>query len=428
MAKPRAGADEPPGLDRALALHVDEPDRLGHEVVAQELPRRARDLDLVGGPVRLHPARHVHRVAPQVVEETAASDHSGHDRPRADADAQAQVVLGALGKTALRAPAHLERQPGQRVRMIGSLPGDARRDHVAVADRLDLLDLVAVDELVEAREEPVEDADDLARIESGRQWGEADDVGEQDAHLVEVVRDRVGIRLEALRDLGREDVEQERLDARLRDVPSLRKRHEQHHRDERDDQDVEDVEGADEAVRKVGAVRPDHFGEDKGEQHRGDECRKPRPGTAGAAEGDCPERREQRPQDHRARLLEATDHDHSQRRRDENQKQLRGPQELEAPGPREDAEADRRSGGVRPRRERDRVLTDEPVQAAPDDRDREDGERDADEKPFPEAFVGRVARIRSDGERVIDQRHGHDDERRRSPRLRRTHGVRRIPE
>ena len=239
---------------------------------------------------------------------------------------------------------------------------------------------------------------------SARQRGEVDDVREQDAHLVEVVRDRVGIRLEALRDLGREDVDQERLDARLRGVPSLRKRHEQHHRDERDDEDVEDVEGPDEAVGKVGAVRPDHFGEDEGEQHRGDEGRKPRPGTAGAAEGDCPERREQRPQDHRARLLEAADHDHSQRRRDENQKQLRGPQELEAPGPREDAEADRRSGGVRPRRERDRVLTDEPVQAAPDDRDREDGERDADEKPFPEALVGRVARIRSDRERVIDQR------------------------
>ena len=80
-------------------------------------------------------------------------------------------MLGALGNAALRAPAHLEREPGQRVRMIRSLPGDARRDHVAVADRLDLLDLVAVDELVEAREEPIEDADDLARVELGSTAG-----------------------------------------------------------------------------------------------------------------------------------------------------------------------------------------------------------------------------------------------------------------
>jgi hypothetical protein len=45
----------------------------------------------------------------------------------------------------------------------------ARRGHVAVADRLDLLDLVAVDELVEAREEPIEEPDHLARVESARE-------------------------------------------------------------------------------------------------------------------------------------------------------------------------------------------------------------------------------------------------------------------
>ncbi len=252
---------------------------------------------------------------------------------------------------------------------------------------------------------------------SARKRSEVDDVREQDAHLVEVVRDRVGIRLEALRDLGREDVDQERLDARLGGVPPLRKRHEQHHRDERDDEDVEDVEGADEGVGQVGAVRPNDLGEDEGEQHRGDEGCKPGPSTAGAAEGDCPERREQRPQDHRARLFEPADHDRPQRGRHENQQQLRGPQEREASGPREDAETDRRSGGVRPRCERDRVLTDEPVQAAPDDGDREDRERHTDEEPSPKALVGRVARIRSDRERAIDKRSGHDDEGRRSPRM-----------
>ena len=71
----------------------------------------------------------------------------------------------------------------------------------------------------------------------------------------------LGIRLETLRDLGREDVAQEGLDARLRGVPSASKRHEQQHRDERDDDDVENVEGPDEGVGQVGAVRPDDFGE-----------------------------------------------------------------------------------------------------------------------------------------------------------------------
>jgi hypothetical protein len=40
-------ADQPPGLHLALAFHVDEPHRLGDEVVAQELTGRTCDLDLV---------------------------------------------------------------------------------------------------------------------------------------------------------------------------------------------------------------------------------------------------------------------------------------------------------------------------------------------------------------------------------------------
>ena len=213
--------------------------------------------------------------------------------------------------------------------------------------------------------------------------------------------------MEALRDLGREDVEQERFDARLRGVPPLRKRHEQDHRDARDDDDVEDVEGPDEGARQVGAVRPDDFGEHEGEQQRGDEGGKPRPGTAGAVEGDCPERREQRPQHHRARLLETADHDGPQRGRDQNQQQLRGPQEREAPvcakTTRLIADPAAYAHGVSATA---RSPTSQ-YRLPQTKRDREDDERDADEEPFSEALVGRVARIRSDRERMIDKRRGH---------------------
>jgi release factor glutamine methyltransferase len=44
-------ADEAPGLHLTLAFHVDEPQRLGQELVAQQLPGRTRDLDLVRGAV-----------------------------------------------------------------------------------------------------------------------------------------------------------------------------------------------------------------------------------------------------------------------------------------------------------------------------------------------------------------------------------------
>ena len=128
----------------------------------------------------------------------------------------------------------------------------------------------------------------------------------------------------------------------------------------------------------------------------------------GAVEGDCPQRGEQRPEDHRARLVEAAEHDHPQGGRDENQELLGRAQEGEVSGSREDGQTDRRSGGVRPRRERDRALTDGPVQAAPHERDREDDQRHPDEEAPPEALVGRVARIRADGEGPIEKRRGHD--------------------
>jgi hypothetical protein len=54
------------------------------------------------------------------------------------------------------------------------------------------------------------------------------------------------------------------------------------------------------------------------------------------------------------------------------------------------------------------VLTHDPVQAAPEKPDREDDERHADEQALPEALVGRVAGIRSDGEGAIAKRRGHD--------------------
>ena len=100
-------------------------------------------------------------------------------------------MLGAFGKAVLRALAHFEREPRKRVCVIRPLPGDARRHHVAVADRLDLLDVVAVDERVEAREEPIEKVDHLARVEPARERGEVDDVRE-DARVVEVVGDQLG--------------------------------------------------------------------------------------------------------------------------------------------------------------------------------------------------------------------------------------------
>ena len=73
--------DEVPGLHRALPLDLDRPTLRADELVLQQIVRRTGDLDLPRRPVRLHPARRVHRVAPQVVQEPLRADHPGDDRP-----------------------------------------------------------------------------------------------------------------------------------------------------------------------------------------------------------------------------------------------------------------------------------------------------------------------------------------------------------
>src|SRR5581483_1275080 len=61
--------DEIPDVDLAFPLDGDRPLRLADELVGQELHRRPGDLDPAGCSARFHPARGVHRVPPEVVQE-----------------------------------------------------------------------------------------------------------------------------------------------------------------------------------------------------------------------------------------------------------------------------------------------------------------------------------------------------------------------
>ena len=77
-----------------LPLTSIVPRRRADELILQQLVRRARDLDLSGRALGLHPARRVHGVAPEVVEEALRADHAGDDRSGVDADPQLETGLG----------------------------------------------------------------------------------------------------------------------------------------------------------------------------------------------------------------------------------------------------------------------------------------------------------------------------------------------
>ena len=105
--------------------------------------------------MRFHAARHIHRLAPQVVDELLAADHARHYRPRIDSDAEGEPP--AAERLLLHRVAHVERQPDQHLGVVAAPARHARRHHVAVADRLDLLEVVLLDQRVEALEDVVQE-------------------------------------------------------------------------------------------------------------------------------------------------------------------------------------------------------------------------------------------------------------------------------
>src|SRR4051812_24937848 len=113
--------------------------------------------------------------------------------------------------------------------MVRPRRGNARRDHVAVADRLDLLETVLLGQRVEMAEQAVKYADDFGGRQSLRTWREVDDVSKQHRRGGEVIGNSVRARLQSLGDRGRQDVEQQALgpfllpaESRKRVLPTLR--------------------------------------------------------------------------------------------------------------------------------------------------------------------------------------------------------------
>ena len=154
-------AEQQVGHHRPLPADVDHAARLELQGILQALVRRLGDLHPARDAVRFHPARGVHGVAPDVVDELPEPDHAGDGRARLDPDSNLEVLAGRRPE-ALDLVEDVESHLGHTDRVVRA-PSQAVGDHVRVADRLDLLELVSVGESVEDREDAVEDIDDFAR-------------------------------------------------------------------------------------------------------------------------------------------------------------------------------------------------------------------------------------------------------------------------
>src|ERR1700757_4855397 len=151
----RLPARHVPGFDGTCTLDLDRPAGLAIEFTTDPVERIAGDVNDAALAVRLHPAGHIDRLAPEVVDEFAAADDARDHRAGVDADAEGEP------SPAERAPSdlglHVEREVDQSLGVIGARAWHAGGHHVAVADRLDLLQVVLVDKRVEALEHVIEE-------------------------------------------------------------------------------------------------------------------------------------------------------------------------------------------------------------------------------------------------------------------------------
>jgi hypothetical protein len=83
---------------RALALHIDAAparERVGR-VVLDDIVHLLRHLNVVQHARRVHAARDIHGITPDVILRFAGPDHAGHYRAHVDADSHAKVVERVL--------------------------------------------------------------------------------------------------------------------------------------------------------------------------------------------------------------------------------------------------------------------------------------------------------------------------------------------
>src|SRR5208283_2893666 len=129
-----------PRLHIVRALNLDGPARFAVELVPDQIVGAPGDLDGAALAVGFHTARQIHGRAPEIIDKLLAADDAGHHWPGVDANAKGELLVPECPAT--HRPPHVERELDEGGRVVWSLPRHSGGDHVAVADRLDLLEVI----------------------------------------------------------------------------------------------------------------------------------------------------------------------------------------------------------------------------------------------------------------------------------------------
>src|SRR4051794_37972714 len=195
-----------PRLHRTLPLYLNRRSRFQEELILQPLICRLGYLNFTGLPGCLHPRRHIHSIAPHIIEELASPNHASYDRTAGDADTDRDVASKWIAQVRGRVT-HFERKLCQRPRMVQPRRRYATHDHIRIPCGLDLFNLVALDEFVEISEYAIEESPQRIRGGVAASRCEARHVGKQDRRFVVFVGNQgFWLALEPLSDRDRKNV------------------------------------------------------------------------------------------------------------------------------------------------------------------------------------------------------------------------------
>jgi hypothetical protein len=175
-------AELPGGHRLALALQIEVGDSLRFDGVADALDGRLSEEHLAGQGGLLEPCRDVDRVAGREALVGAGHDLAGVDSD-AKADRRPEVALELLVER-VEFLAHLSGGANCAQRVVLVQDRDAEDGHHRVSDELLDAASVALDDISHRLEEATEHAARAFRVEPLAELGRADDVAEEDRHVL----------------------------------------------------------------------------------------------------------------------------------------------------------------------------------------------------------------------------------------------------
>ena len=147
-----SSGEQVPRFHLALTLDRDLTDIFTFEFIPDQLVGVAGDLDFTAFAVAFHAAGGIDHITPQRIEVFLATNNACDQWAGVQADADLNRMLASQELLSFDIVQHIERQPGQDLRVIRAWGRDSSRDHVSIAGHLDLFHAVFIYELVKMGE------------------------------------------------------------------------------------------------------------------------------------------------------------------------------------------------------------------------------------------------------------------------------------